>query len=92
MFNKTVGHLMTVRIETCPARTRFLLCTDKMIKQRRSQLYQELSKMSRSKALRPTSPGTSVIGMTKPYSNMYMHYHFTDVEQEHANSLQGSLR
>ena len=65
MFNETVGHLMTVRIENCPAETRFLLCRDKMIKQHRPQLYPELTKMSRSKALRPVSQGTSMIGMTK---------------------------
>ena len=35
MFHETVGHLMTVEIETCPAEPRFLLCKDKMIRQNR---------------------------------------------------------
>ena len=41
--------------------------------------------MSRSEALRPTSPSTSIIGMTKPYSDMYTHHHFIDLEKEHSN-------
>ena len=66
----TVGHLVTVDIEACPVETRFLLCRDKAIKQHRSQLFPELTIMSRSEALRPTSPSTSITAMTKPYSDM----------------------
>ena len=44
--------------------------------------------MSRSKTLRPTSPSTSIIGMSKPYTNMYTHHHFTDLEKEYSNFLQ----
>ena len=69
------------------AETRFLLCRDKMIKQHRSQLYPELIKMSGSETLRPTSPNTSLVGMTKPYSNMYTQNHLTDLEQEHSDFL-----
>ena len=36
MFHETVGCLMTVKIETCPVETRFLLCKGKMIRQNRS--------------------------------------------------------
>ena len=32
LFHKTVGHLITVEIETCPVETRFILCKDKMIR------------------------------------------------------------
>ena len=88
MFHKTVRHLLTVSIETCPAETRFLLCRDKVIKQHRSQLYPELTKLSRSEALRPPSPSSSMIGMTKPYSDMYTHHHFTELEQEQSKFLQ----
>ena len=83
MFHETIGHLMTAGIETCPVETRFLLYRDEMIKQQKSQLYEELTKMSRSEALRPASPSTSTISMTKPYSDVYTSYHFTDMEQEH---------
>ena len=41
MCHETVGHLMTVGIETCPAETRFIFCRDKVIKQYRSQFYPE---------------------------------------------------
>ena len=88
IFHETVDHLMKVGIEACPAETRFLLCRDKAIKQHRSQLYPELTKMSRSQVLRPTLPSTSIIYMTKPYSDMYTHHHFTDLEKEHSNFLQ----
>ena len=88
MFHKTVGCLMTVGIETYPAEPRFLLCRDKVIKQHRSQLYTELTKMSRSEAFRPTSPSPSMISMTKSSSDMYTHHHFTELEQEHLNFLQ----
>ena len=86
--HKTVKCLVTVSIETCPAENRFLLCRDKVIKQHRSQLYPELTKMSRSEALRPALPSSSIIGMTKPYSDMYTHHHVTELEQEHSNFLQ----
>ena len=92
IFHETVGHLLTVGIEMCPAEARFLLCTDKVIKQHRSQLYPELTNMSRSKALRPISPSTSIIGMPKPYSDMYTHHHFTHLEMEHSNLLQDQPR
>ena len=88
MFHKMVGHLMTVGTETCSAETRFPLCRDKVIKQHRSQLYPDLTKMSRSEALRPASPGSSMISMTKPNSDMYTHHHFTELEQEHSNFVQ----
>ena len=65
---------MKVGIEACPAETRFLLCRDKVIKQHRSQLYQELTNMSRSEASRLTLPSTSIICMSKPYSDMYTHH------------------
>ena len=87
-FMKQFSCLMTVGIEACPAETRFLLHRDKVIKQHMSQLYPELTKMSRSQALKPTSPRTSIIGMTKPYNDMYMHHNFTDLEKEHSNFLQ----
>ena len=92
MFYKTVGYLVTVGIEACPVETRFLLCRDKVIKQHRSQLYPELTNMSRSEALRPTLPSTSIIGMSKAYSDMYTHHHFTDLEKEHSNFLQDQCR
>ena len=60
-----------------------------MIKQHRSQLYPELIKMSGSETLRPTSPSTSMVGMTKPCSNMHTQNHFTNLEQEHLDFLQG---
>ena len=91
-FTKMVGCLMTVGIETCPAESRFLLCRDKAIKQHRSQIYPELTKMSGSGALRPTSPSSSMIGMTKRYSDMYTHHHFTELEQEHSNFYKINLR
>ena len=74
MFHKT-GHLEAVHIKTCLVGTRFLLCRDKMIKQHRSQLYPELTKVSGSEMLRPTSSNTSLAGMTKPYSDMYTQNH-----------------
>ena len=43
--------------------------------------------MSGSETLRPTSPNTSLAGMTKPYSDMYTHNHFTDLKQEHSDFL-----
>ena len=69
------------------AETRFLLCRDKMIKQHRSQLYPELIKMSGSETWRPTLTNTSLVGMTKPYSNMYIQNHFNDLQQEHSDFL-----
>ena len=87
MFHKIAGHLMTVGMEICLAETRFLLCRDKMIKQHRSQLYPGLTKMSGSEKLRPTSPNTSSVGMTNPYSNMCTQNHFTDLEQVHSDFL-----
>ena len=92
MFHKTVGHLVTVGTEAFPAETRFLLCRDKVTKQHRTQLYPKLTNMLRTEALRPTSPSTSIIGMTKPYSNMYTHHHFTDLEKEHSNFLKHQPR
>ena len=87
LFHETAGHLEAVSIKTCSARTRLLLCRDKMIKQQRSPLISELIKMSGSKTLRPTSPSTSLAGMTKPCSDMYTQNHFTDLEQEHSDFL-----
>ena len=58
-----------------------------MIKQHRSPLNPELTKMSGSETLRSTSPNTSLAGMTKPYSDMYTQNHFTDLEQEHSDFL-----
>ena len=92
MFHKTVGHLVTVCIETCPAETTSVFCRDKVIKQHKSQLYPELTKMSRSEVMRPTLPSSSMISMTKPYSDMYTHHHFTELEQEHLNFLQDQPR
>ena len=81
MFHETADHLIAVGINTCLAETRILLCRDKMIKQQRSQLYPELIKMSGSETLRPPLPNTSLVDMSKPYSNMYTQNHFTDLEQ-----------
>ena len=92
MFHKTVGHLMIVEIETGPAETRSLLCKHKMIRQNRSQSYPELTKMSRSEALRPASSSSSMINMTKPHSDMYTHHQFTELEQEYSNFLQDQPR
>ena len=85
---------MTVEIETCPVETRFLLCKDKMIRQNRSQLYPELTTMSRCEALRPASSHSSMINMTKPkpHSDMYTHHQFTELEQEYSNFLQTQPR
>ena len=63
-----------------------------MIKQFRSQLYQELIKMSGSETLKPTSPNTSLVGMTKLYSDMYTQNRFTDLGQEHSDFLQDQPR
>ena len=87
MFHKTAGHLIAVGIKSCLVETRFLLCRDKTIKQHKSQLYPELIKMYGSETLRPTSPNTSLVGMTKPYSNVYTQNHFSDLEQEHSDFL-----
>ena len=87
MFHETAGHLIAVGIKACLVGIRFLLCRDKMIKQHRSQLYPELIKMSGSEMLGPTLPNTSLVGMTKPYSDMYTQNHFTDLEQEHSDFL-----
>ena len=59
-----------------------------MIKQHRSQLYPELTKVSGPEMMKPTSPSTSMVGMTKPYSDMYTQNHFTDLEQQHSDFLQ----
>ena len=83
---------MTVGIEASPVETRFLLCRNRVIKQHRSQLYPEVTNMSRSETLRPTSPSTSIIDITKPYSDTYTHHHFTDLEKEHSNFLQDQPR
>ena len=87
MFHKTTGQLEAVGIKTCSMGTRFLLCRDKTIKQNRSQLYPELTKISGSEMLRPISSNTSLAGMTKPYSDMYTQNHITDKEQEHSDFL-----
>ena len=67
--------------------TRILLCRDKMIKQHRSPLNPELTKISGSEKLRPTSPNTSLAVMTKPNSDMYTQNHFTDLEHKHSDFL-----
>ena len=92
MFHETVGHLMTVQIETFPVESRFLLCKDKMIRQNRSLLYPEVTTMSRPEALRPASSSSSIINMTKPHSDMYTHHHFTELEQEYSNFVQDQPR
>ena len=56
MFHKATGHLEVVGINTCSVGTRFLLCRDEMIRQHRSPLNPELTKISGSEKLRPTSP------------------------------------
>ena len=43
--------------------------------------------MSGSETLRPTLPNTWLTGMTKPYSDMYIQNHFTNLEQEHSDFL-----
>ena len=58
-----------------------------MIRQHRSPLNPEFTKISRSEKLRLTSPKISSIGTTKPYSDMYNHNYFTDLEQEQLNFL-----
>ena len=45
MFHATTDHLEAVSIKTCSAGTRFLFYRDKTIKQHRSQLNPELTKM-----------------------------------------------
>ena len=92
MFHKSAGHLVTVGIEVCAVEAGFLLFRDKVIKQHRSQLCPELINISGSEALRPTSPSTSIIGMTKPYNDMYTHLHFTGFEKEHSDYLQDQPR
>ena len=87
IFHKIAGHLIAVDVKTCPAEIRFLLCRDKMIKQHRSQLYPELTKMPGSEKLRPTLPNTSAVGMTKPYNDMYTQNLFTDLEHEYSYFL-----
>ena len=67
--------------------TRFLLCRDEMIRQHRSPLNPELTKISASEKLRPTSPKMSLVDMTKPYSDVYNCNHSTNLEQEHSDFL-----
>ena len=87
MFHETTGHLEAIGIKTCPVGTRFLLCRDKTIKQHRSLLNPELTKISGLEKLRPMSPNTSMVGMMRPYSDIYTQNHFTNVEQEHSDFL-----
>ena len=87
MFHKTTGHLEVVGIKTCSLGTRFLLCRDKMIRQHGSPLNPELTKISGSEKLRPTSPKISSVVINKPYSDMHNHSHFTNLEQEYSDFL-----
>ena len=87
MFHKTTGHLKVVGIKMYSVGTRFLLCRHKMIRQHRSTLNPELAKISGLEKLKPTSPKISLVGTTKPYSDMYNHNHFTDLEQEDSDFL-----
>ena len=48
--------------------------------------------MAGSETLRPTSPSTSMVGMTKSYSDMYTQNHFIDLEQEYSDFLQGQSK
>ena len=63
------------------SRNQIPICIDEVIKQHRSQLYPKLAKMSISETMRAPLPSSSMIGMTKPYSDMYTQNHFTDLEQ-----------
>ena len=71
MFLNTTGCLEAVGIKFCSAVTRFLLCRDKMIKQHRSPLNPDLTKIS----------GSEII-QWYVHPN-----HFINLEQEHSGFL-----